>query len=180
MTIPTGHDAQNVLYSVYRHFKERFSDLYPAYAVNVDDALFDSDRREATNRVRDLWVTLQPLQNTAGGRGFLLLQVKVSGRVGTRARRVTDRYGADVDLACRRVRAAFSTKKIDLYDFADPTAPTRIPLRVAYVCDSRGKFRVPESLVQLPADERGVREAVFTYRIQTPFDGAGGQTYDDG
>lgn len=180
MTIPIHRSAYHILFSVYRHFRVAFAEVYPDYVVNCDDALFDADKQDRTGRIAQLWVTLQPLQNTAGQRGALLLQVKCSGRVGTVAERVTDRHGGALRLMAQRVRDAFMVKDIPLYDFTDPSAPTAIPGKCVYVCTSAGKFRLPDAHQMLPPDEQGIREEVFTYRFQTAFDGAGGQSYDEG
>ena len=182
MTVPAHRSAFNILYSVFRHIRVAFAEVYAEeYGVNCDDALFDADKRDRSGAVKQLWLTIQPLQNTAGQRGFLLLQLKCSGRVGTTAARVTDRHGAALRLMAQRLRDSLMVKDIPLYDFtSDPLAPTAIPGKCVYVCNSAGKFRLPDAHQMLPPDARGVREEVFTYRFQTPFDGAGGQTYDEG
>lgn len=181
MTTPAKHQAFNVIYSVYRHVKLNFAVPHPEWPVNADDAFWDADRRDRTKPVVDRWVTLQPLSNTAGQRGALLLQVKCSGRVGTVAHRVSDRYGTQFQRMVQAVRDLFMVKDIDLYDFTvDPSNPTRIPLLCVFSLTSTRKMRVPESHQVIPRDQFGVRHEVFLYRFQTPYDGAGGDTYDTG
>lgn len=181
MTTPAGHSAFNLKFSVYRHFKEHFAVPHPEYGVSCEDAFWDSDRRNESRVVRERWVTLQALSETAGQKGAFLLQVRCSGRVSTVARRVTDRHGRQLEVMAQLVRDAFLVKCIPLYDYtADPLAPTRIAGRCCFVQNSAGKFRVPELHQVLPPNPSGVREQIFTFRFRTPFDGAGGHTYDVG
>lgn len=160
MTVPVERKSLNIRRSFSKFFREAY-ELPNSMQdkVNYGDSSFD-----VTNMTD--WVVISFLGDTAGKKGFTLVQIDaltlISGR-----RSAGDRFGVRCQQIADEIHAALHVESMPVYDFSSaPSSPVLIPRKKIIIQNSSGAFREPEEVTALSFDE-GLNRIVLTYRIRT-------------
>jgi len=171
VAVPEKRKATNIMSSILRFVKANFEDIHPTLSGNVNDRdrLFDvSDKR--------FWVDIYALEESAGKKGFTLIQFTVNSRVG--GKQGGDRYGNDLSEIGDWLVDALHIDSIPIYDSSDKANPVLIPDAKIIVRNSDGIFREPDEDKRLdPIDN--VARRVLTFRFITLSDVSKADRYYD-
>ena len=174
MTTPAKRKSGNINRSILRFIKTNFEDAYSLSGkVNYRDETFDASEL-------DQWVDLDFIEESAGQKGFTMLQASICSRVQGR-HSSGDRYGIKLLALADQLQSAMEggADGIQLYDYSvTPSAPTIITNRKAIVVNSSGVYGQPEENRKMDP-ENGILRRVLTYRFITLSDVARASRFYD-
>jgi hypothetical protein len=151
------------------------------YPIYHDYSFADPDDAADTNNPspNDAWIETVTLSQTAGRRGFTLLQLDIFSKIGGEGEAAGDPFGLRADAMADAMESIFSgigancslRSYIRVNDYADVNNPVATD-RFILGQNSAGDVGVCEERTRKPSED-GLRRIILTYRFRLLQDAAG-------
>ncbi len=149
--------------------------IYHDYSFADPDDAMDTENPSPN----DAWVETYTVSQTAGRRGFTLLQIDIFSKVGGEGEASGDPFGLRADSIADSIESIFSgidvngelRSHIRVNDYADVNNPSATD-RYILCQNSRGDLGVCEERSRKPSED-GLRRIILTYRFRLMQDAAG-------